>query len=62
MLNISSGIGRWCTGFVADRVGVTNALFTVVLLSGLLQLLMWNFIRDYPGIVSQQYFLFSVLY
>ena len=52
ILNISSGIGRCCTGFFADRIGPTNTLFAVVLISGLVQLLVWNFANDYPGIVS----------
>lgn len=33
-------------------MGVTNALFLVVLISGLIQLLVWNFVHTYPGIVS----------
>jgi len=52
ILNISSGIGRCCTGFFADRIGPTNTTFAVVLISGLAQLLVWNFVSDYPGIVS----------
>jgi hypothetical protein len=52
MLNVSSGIGRCCSGFFADRIGPTNAMFGVVLMSGLTQLLVWNFVSDYPGIVS----------
>lgn len=52
ILNISSGIGRCCAGFFADRIGPTNAMFAVVLISGLAQLLVWNFVSDYPGIVS----------
>ena len=51
ILNISSGIGRCCVGFFADRIGPTNAMFAVVLISGLTQLLVWNFVSDYPGIV-----------
>ena len=52
ILNISSGIGRCFAGFFADRIGPTNALFIVILMSGLAQLLVWNFVSDYPGIVS----------
>ena len=51
-LNISAGIGRCFAGFFADRIGPTNAMFIVVLVSGLVQLLVWNFVSDYPGIVS----------
>ena len=29
-----------------------NAMFVVVLTSGLVQLLVWNFVSDYPGIIS----------
>jgi len=57
MLDVSSGIGRCSTGFVADKIGVANALFVVVLLSGLLQLLVWNFVYTYPGIMAM-----SILY
>lgn len=57
VLNVSSGVGRCCVGFLADRIGPTNAMFFVVLLSGLAQLLVWNFISDYAGVLGM-----SVLY
>ena len=52
VISIFSGIGRCLSGFIADRIGVTNALFLVALISGLIQLLVWNFVHTYPGIVS----------
>ncbi|KAF9792940.1 MFS general substrate transporter [Thelephora terrestris] len=57
ILNISSVIGRCCAGFFADRFGPTNAIFFTILMSGLAQLLVWNFVSDYPGIMAM-----SVLY
>jgi len=57
MINISSGIGRCFAGLMADHIGVTNALFSVILISGLIQLLVWNFVHTYPGIMA-----LSVLY
>jgi hypothetical protein len=38
---------------MADRIGVTNAMFIVVLVSGLVQLLVWNFVYTYAGIVRE---------
>ncbi|GBE86939.1 Aspyridones efflux protein [Sparassis crispa] len=57
VLNLSAACGRTLIGFVADRVGPVNALFVAVLLSGLTQLLIWNFVTTYAGIMS-----FAVLY
>jgi hypothetical protein len=54
-LNLSSGVGRCCAGLLADLIGPTNAMFLVVLMSGLVQSLVWNFVSDYPGIVSNSY-------
>lgn len=45
-------MGRTIIGFVADRIGPVNALFFVIMMSGLSQLLVWTFVSTYGGIVS----------
>ncbi|EIN03957.1 MFS general substrate transporter [Punctularia strigosozonata HHB-11173 SS5] len=61
ILNLAAGLGRILVGHVADGVGVVNALFVAVLGSGLAQLLVWNFVSGYAGIMglSITYGLFS---
>lgn len=44
-------MGRTLIGFLADRVGPVNAMWTVIMLSGLTQLLVWTFVSTYAGIV-----------
>lgn len=39
MLNFSAAMGHTFVGFLADRVGPVNALWSVIMLSGLTQLL-----------------------
>ena len=51
MLNFSAATGRTLVGFVADRVGPVNALWSVIMLSGLTQMLVWSFVGNYAGIV-----------
>jgi hypothetical protein len=52
ILNLSAGMGRILVGYTADRVGVVNSLFVAVLGSGIAQLLVWNVVKTYGGIVS----------
>ena len=51
MLNFTSTFGRTFVGFVADHFGPVNTLWSVIMLSGLTQLLVWSFVSDYAGIV-----------
>lgn len=51
LLNFGAAAGRSSVGFVADRIGPVNALLISVGISGLAQLLIWNFVNTYPGIV-----------
>lgn len=44
-------MGRTLIGLLADRVGPVNAMWTVIMLSGLTQLLVWTFVSTYAGIV-----------
>ncbi|KAI0744531.1 MFS general substrate transporter [Earliella scabrosa] len=57
MLNFSAAIGRTLVGFVADRIGPINALWTVIMLSGLTQIFIWSFVSTYAGIMA-----FGILY
>ncbi|KAI0830271.1 MFS general substrate transporter [Trametes gibbosa] len=57
MLNFSAAMGRTLIGFLADRIGPVNALWAVVMLSGLTQLLVWTFISNYAGIMA-----FAIMY
>ncbi|KAI8990391.1 major facilitator superfamily domain-containing protein [Trametes punicea] len=57
MLNFSAAAGRTVIGFLADRVGPVNALWTVIMLSGLTQLLVWTFVSNYAGIMA-----FGIMY
>lgn len=52
IVNLSAAAGRTIIGFVADRIGPVNALFFVIIMSGLSQLLVWTFVTTYGGIVS----------
>ena len=51
MLNFSAAFGRTVVGYIADQVGPVNALWSVIMLSGLTQLLVWTFVTNYAGIV-----------
>jgi len=51
LVNVAAGCGRICVGFAADKIGPTNAFFISVTMSGLVQLLFWNFARTYPAIL-----------
>lgn len=51
LLNFGAASGRASVGFVADRIGPVNALLISVTISGLAQLLIWNFVNTYSGIV-----------
>ena len=51
LLNFAAAFGRTAVGFVADKIGPVNALWMVVMLSGLTQLLVWKFISNYAGTV-----------
>lgn len=57
LLNLSAAIGRTSVGFIADRIGPVNALFIAVLISGLAQILIWNFVTTYAGIIA-----FGIIY
>ncbi|TFK92180.1 MFS general substrate transporter [Polyporus arcularius HHB13444] len=57
MLNFSAATGRTLIGFVADRVGPVNAMWSVIMLSGLTQMLIWSFVSNYAGIMA-----FAILY
>ncbi|KAI0758964.1 MFS general substrate transporter [Fomes fomentarius] len=57
MLNFSATAGRALVGFAADRIGPVNALWMVVMLSGLTQLLVWSFVSTYAGIMA-----FGIMY
>ncbi|KAL1943186.1 hypothetical protein VTO73DRAFT_4261 [Trametes versicolor] len=57
VLNFSAAMGRTLIGFLADRVGPVNAMWTVIMLSGLTQLLVWTFVSTYAGILA-----FAILY
>ncbi|RPD63373.1 MFS general substrate transporter [Lentinus tigrinus ALCF2SS1-6] len=52
MLNFTSTFGRTFVGFVADRIGPVNTLWSVIMLSGLTQLLVWSFVSSYAGIMA----------
>ena len=56
MLNFSAATGRTLVGFIADRIGPVNALWSVIMLSGLTQLFVWTFVSNYAGIVRTRYF------
>lgn len=51
MLNVAAAFGRTVVGYTADQIGPVNALFSVIMLSGLTQLLVWTFVSTYAGIV-----------
>ena len=55
MLNFSAATGRTLVGFIADRIGPVNALWSVIMLSGLTQLFVWTFVSNYAGIVRMRY-------
>ncbi len=55
MLNFSAATGRTLVGFIADRIGPVNALWSVIMLSGLTQLFVWTFVSTYAGIVRTRY-------
>ncbi|KAI0354277.1 MFS general substrate transporter [Trametes cingulata] len=57
MLNFSAATGRTLIGFLADRIGPVNALWAVIMLSGLTQLLVWTFVSSYAGIMA-----FAIMY
>ncbi|KAI9058784.1 MFS general substrate transporter [Trametes sanguinea] len=57
MLNFSAAMGRTLIGFLADRIGPVNALWAVIMLSGLTQLLVWTFVSNYAGIMA-----FAIMY
>ncbi|CDO68764.1 hypothetical protein BN946_scf184989.g30 [Trametes cinnabarina] len=57
MLNFSAAIGRTLIGFLADRMGPVNALWAVIMLSGLTQVLVWTFVSTYAGIMA-----FAIMY
>ncbi|KAL6302561.1 major facilitator superfamily domain-containing protein [Sparassis latifolia] len=56
-LNLSAAAGRTLIGFVADRTGPVNALFVAIFMSGITQILIWNFVTTYAGIM-----IFAILY
>lgn len=51
LLNFGAAAGRTSVGFIADRIGPVNAMLISVGISGLAQLLIWNFVKNYSGIV-----------
>ena len=51
MLNFAAAFGRTVVGYAADQIGPVNALWSVIMLSGLTQLLVWTFVSNYAGIV-----------
>lgn len=55
-MNVAAGVGRIFIGYTADQFGTLNALFASVLASGLAQLLIWNFVSTYAGIVRHVIF------
>ncbi|KZT03256.1 MFS general substrate transporter [Laetiporus sulphureus 93-53] len=57
LLNFSAAAGRASVGFIADRMGPVNALLIGILVSGLTQILLWNFVTTYAGIIA-----FGILY
>ncbi|KAI0920640.1 hypothetical protein AcW1_002325 [Taiwanofungus camphoratus] len=57
VLNLAAATGRVSTGFVADRIGPVNSMFIAILMSGLAQILVWNFVTNYAGTIA-----FAVLY
>ena len=62
MLNFAAAIGRSGVGFIADRVGPVNALWAVIMLSGLTQMLVWTFVSNYAGIVRTRFSFASLLH
>ncbi|KZO93329.1 MFS general substrate transporter, partial [Calocera viscosa TUFC12733] len=50
--NFASAIGRTLIGRLADRIGVINAFMLSVALSGLSQLLIWQFVTTYGGVMG----------
>ncbi|PCH43185.1 MFS general substrate transporter [Wolfiporia cocos MD-104 SS10] len=57
LLNLSAATGRTSVGFIADRIGPVNALWISITMSGLTQLLLWNFVHTYAGIIA-----FGIIY
>ncbi|KAH9922209.1 major facilitator superfamily domain-containing protein [Fomitopsis serialis] len=57
LLNFGAAAGRTSVGFIADRIGPVNAMLISVGISGLAQLLIWNFVRSYSGIIA-----FGIIY
>ncbi|KAI0651160.1 MFS general substrate transporter [Trametes meyenii] len=57
VLNFSAAMGRTLIGFLADRIGPVNAMWAVITLSGLTQLLVWTFVSNYAGIMA-----FGIMY
>lgn len=57
LLNLSAATGRTSVGFIADRIGPVNSLFIAILMSGLAQILIWNFVTTYAGIIA-----FGIIY
>ena len=51
VLNLSAATGRTPVGLVADRIGPVNALLLAVYMSALTQIVIWNVISTYAGIV-----------
>ncbi|KAH9924237.1 MFS general substrate transporter [Amylocystis lapponica] len=56
-LNLAAACGRTTVGLVADRIGPVNALLIAVYMSGLTQIVIWNVISTYAGII-----VFAILY
>ncbi|TBU30999.1 MFS general substrate transporter [Dichomitus squalens] len=57
MLNFSAATGRTLVGLLGDRIGPVNALWSAIMLSGLIQMLVWSFVSTYAGIM-----VFGIMY
>ncbi|KAG8992291.1 hypothetical protein FRB94_011223 [Tulasnella sp. JGI-2019a] len=51
VMNFSSGFGRILVGFLADRVGLSNAFFASLTVAVIAQLVLWNLAEGYTMIM-----------
>jgi len=51
VLNFAMAFGRTIIGLTGDRIGVTNAFIGSCVISGLSQMLVWNFATSYTPII-----------
>jgi len=52
LMNFSSGVGRIAAGYVADKIGPVNSLFTSFFISYLAQMVIWPFVQNFGSIIA----------